>query len=271
MIKSGKIAICISGQTRDYNQNIEKYRDMLDILFSDFEYDIYGHTWDDCAEPVNADEFKRFLMTDQDEIWNFVKKDLFRLVPFRAEWIESQEYSAALENDTGFVQLCKRISNGAFGQFWSAYLCLNQIENIDEYSFIVRMRWDNYLTLDNEDIIAGFKKRLLDFKNKKNMDSDFCSTGGVLLMNEMLVDKTGVFFNDVFFILNTASAKKIINNSIDYAILDIYNKTSKRPTAHHLWYEYLVNICNCTLSNGLANVVGINSSYLPKENKKWRT
>lgn len=275
MTKHGKIAICISGQTRGYNQNITEFQNLLDELFLDFDYDLYGHTWDDCELPKNAKDFKNLLVTDQEEIWKFSKNHFFDIVPHRSEWNENSEYIKALEGKTSLVELCKKLTKNAFGQFWSAYHSFNIVDKTQNYSLIVRMRWDNTLAFEIGEInrqskIENFRKTLLDFKLSKNRFSGFHSQTDVLVTNEILFDNNGLFFNDVFFILKSASLEKILNNSIDYSILNIYQMSDDRKTAHHLWSKYLIDICECKIGDGLDCIIGLTSiNNIEKENKKW--
>ena len=55
MSDTPKIAICVSGQTRHLNQSPKFMQDFFDVLdlFSEFDYDLYGHTWADQETPNN--------------------------------------------------------------------------------------------------------------------------------------------------------------------------------------------------------------------------
>ena len=48
-----KIAICVSGQTRHFNKDPSYTDDFYEVLdlFSDYDYDLFGHTWADQEDP----------------------------------------------------------------------------------------------------------------------------------------------------------------------------------------------------------------------------
>ena len=64
-----KIAICVSGQTRQMNEdrNIQKFLEALQIFENEFEVDYYGHTWADQEDPdpIILNKFREYKKEDQ--------------------------------------------------------------------------------------------------------------------------------------------------------------------------------------------------------------
>ena len=87
----------VSGQLRDYNQNYNLWKESVDILFKDFDYDLYGQTWQDQPTPINVGEFVSFNKHDQNIIFDtLVNGNIFNKIPFNSEWTNRPEFRNTL-------------------------------------------------------------------------------------------------------------------------------------------------------------------------------
>ena len=134
-----KIAICVSGQTRRHAEYKEKWQAGIDSLFGDYSYDLFGHTWSDQTPPTNLDKFKDFSVDDQHMMAKWMEKDPFHRMYHNSAWFNEDEYHGMLK-DGDWYEHAIGATKRAYGQFWSAILCYNQVPN--DYDIVVRYRWD---------------------------------------------------------------------------------------------------------------------------------
>ena len=119
-----KIAICVSGQTRHFNdapQYTDDFYKILD-LFSDYDYDLFGHTWADQEDPHDAvlNKFVEYRSDNQEVIWDTINNpDVYRDLNNRPMWPQffttekdwhlKPEYQDMLNgiSDTSYIDFAK--------------------------------------------------------------------------------------------------------------------------------------------------------------------
>lgn len=265
-----KVAVCISGQTRDFNKNKEIILNDLESLFGDHEYDLYGHTWSDCEKPDDMSIFKVFAQTDQNIISDWVKEDIQTFGTFY-DWNDMPEYVEILNKDTGYLQfICDR-SKGRLGQTLSAHECFKLVPH-NSYDIIVRYRWD---ILINYDIyMYGSDRVLSDFKIAiEHFLSSGCDIAVPTHLRFCYGSTGNITVPDLFFVM-TKSCHSIV---VDADIKKIYRKINQNNlSSHSLWGEVLAHYTN-RIDEDIGKVVSllpnvwecIGGNYI-KENHKWK-
>lgn len=271
-----KIAICISGQIRNYNIDDYKIIDSIEWLFDreDFELDFYGHTWNDQEKPNNISKFKGFVQEDQDNIWNFAKKDLNKYVPYRQSWWEKQEYRDIINNEGNLVDFYKQRVKGGLGQVWSHHQCVRQISNVFDYDAIIRCRWDgqlvewNSFNKKNDDNLEYTKTMVQDFINLRNDDFKTHGING-LCSRTFVAGEDTPFIGDHFFVFKPNT---FMNQPVEEIFVNMQLKTKTHnsifPVTHAGWYYYLRHGLNLKIAGVLPDVLDCNSKE-HKPNKDW--
>lgn len=265
-----KIAICFSGQTRDYELYKDKILDDIDQLFGDHVYDLYGHTWTDCEVPSNIDDFKKFVQTDQNEISKWVKEDITTFGTFYNSWNDYPEYVDIINGNGDYFQFICKMSKGRLGQTVSAHKCFSLVPP-NVYDIIVRYRWD---ILINPDIYMYGKDRAID--DFKVALSHFKHVGYDIAVPTHLRYCLGAAGNvtipDLFFIMTKECHSYVYNMDIKKIHRSI---NQVNLSAHSLWGEVLAHY-----ASRKDGVMGKIVSMLPylweaagyrgeKENHKW--
>ena len=255
MIKP-KIAIMVSGQLRDYNQNYNLWKESVDILFKDFDYDLYGQTWQDQPTPINVGEFVSFNKHDQNIIFDtLVNGNIFNKIPFNSEWTNRPEFRNTLmgRGQTTLDQWLKDIITPAYSQIFGLQLCSLGVNK--HYDMYVRYRWDNQIAnWEYEDNADAWHRTLLDFAK---WDHSFKHS----ITDErksVCTFTPGVFHTDCRFIQDMCFLyKNDLQNSLNtdqfdwnYILTKIVEKLQFSPTAHELWAEFLIALNQSVLING---------------------
>lgn len=143
-----KIAVCLSGETRNYNQDLADPHargpmDFVHELQKHFDtVDVFGHTWQHCEIPSNHTDFKKFKQQDQQVIADWVTQDFVNRV--YTDGGEGNFNSYNKLNDLGpdkFIESYLEKSKAIYGQTWSASECFDLVP-LNEYDIVVRYRWD---------------------------------------------------------------------------------------------------------------------------------
>ena len=122
-----KIAICISGQTRQINKLgiLEQLEEVLE-LFDEFDYDLYGHTWHDHDDPKKEflDKFTEYQTEDQEVIWKDIVNLMYseekeepkyqQFFQIDDQWRNKEEFMDMLhgKSDQNYLEFCKERIKG---------------------------------------------------------------------------------------------------------------------------------------------------------------
>jgi hypothetical protein len=305
MANKDKIAICVSGQTRNFNENPQMTADFLEVLnlFSDYDYDLYGHTWADQEDPHKdvLDKFTEYRSDDQGIIWDAITKynpatnEYFPLwTQFfytKEEWYKKPEYMDMLEGrDSNYIDFAKDRIYGNVGQVWSAHECFlllkPHIKN--NYKFVVRLRWDSTIRsmhgheyLKNK--VNEFKDILYNWSYRKSEwgssdKGEMLSKVNCLSANNCVISHKSVpYCNDHIFVFN---AQMLYQNLIHISPIQLLSKLlhsnlypdnnfPSLPSAHTLWMQWIL-VSGFIVSPILPNLTQTNSGpYDNKPNKEW--
>jgi hypothetical protein len=121
---TGQIAICVSGETRDFNDNKTHWLSDVERIFGRNNVDFYGHTWSHCEAP-EVNYFKKIEQTDQVVIDHWADRDPDRRL---------------FKHDIP-PHLQPQATRAAFGQLWSNKLCMDLVP-VEAYDLVIRYRWD---------------------------------------------------------------------------------------------------------------------------------
>ena len=259
-----KIAISVSGETRTHNHldSNQDFHESLEKLFGDWDYDLYGHTWQHCDRPINLYKFVDFKQTNQDDIWEqFVKHNIFDRVPFRTSWNDNIDYRRLFEDDTGFLDFCKQRAAGCYGQIWSWHKTTKMITDSGKrYDFYFRWRWDNSCIDEHVD---EFNDTLHHFLNNTGNYAGWMEDSNILTAYPILNGNT---MHDTFFVLKELFVDHNLCNTLNNVVI---NNLPHRHTAHELWYGYLTEL-GYHIAAGLPNLrkTIIKDEY-ERPNKDW--
>jgi hypothetical protein len=238
-----KIAICLSGQTTDYNS--ENMMHMFSNIFPSYEIDFYGHTWSDQHPPTNITDFYKFEQTDQSEIFENLKEDIWDMAPYQTWWNKHPDY---LENPIDFV---KQRIDITFGQFVGHYSCIKLITNPMQYDAIFRWRWDAIHTKDDQIHYASTYNNLIkDWIASQNNfsvnteEKDNKIIKPILAETPMSVQINGkVFLRDNTFMFDADAVVGMQEINIYEALKKAYQiQRPPREHSHLLWPLYFQSI-----------------------------
>lgn len=236
-----KICVIYSGQTRSYNDNHElwnSHKRMADELKARYniEVDFIGHTWADQPTPWNVADFLHFSQDDQNCIDDWINTDFFR----RAWWNPGSDtfqdfVTECINNKTG-NELLERIttnSRKAYGQIFSFFKCIEQIENT--YDGYFKTRWD--IMIDKTQGFTEFFPYLLEEKQDLVL---FTGAAWFRPTKENFNNEaTGnLFLNDTNFIMNKGAmdgymSKNWLQDLHRVVTGSTYNDA--KPSSHTLW------------------------------------
>lgn len=223
-----KVAISISGETRNHNEPdiYKQFWNHMDKFTSGHDCDFYGHTWTRCDSPKSEDKLKRFVKTDQNEIWEtFARQNIFDAIPFTRT--KDPRFIEILEDtETGaFAKWCRERIDVSYGQFWSFYHSFKNVD-VSGYDACLRWRWDHSVYLENVD---QFWESINDWLNVKtgmqqHIDVYVASPGNSLAMH------------DCAFALKPSALQKIYSEPIAKSMeRTILKNHPDRWDAHRLW------------------------------------
>jgi hypothetical protein len=227
-----KVAISISGETRNHNDPgvYEQFWDHMDEFTTGHECDFYGHTWTRCDSPKSEYKLKRFIKTDQNEIWEtFARRNIFNAIPFNRtddpRFIEIVE-----DTETGaFAKWCRDRIDVSYGQFWSFYNSFKDVD-VSNYDICIRWRWDHTVMPKNIDRFWEHIDYLLTVKTgmQQHVGVYVASPGNSLAMH------------DCAFALKPVALQKIYSAPIAKSMeRTIIKNHPGRWDAHRLWNTWL--------------------------------
>jgi hypothetical protein len=204
-----KMALCISGETRTWNlfDNQETIEGQLGHALGHdwmvkhwralgWDIDVYGHTWDYCEYPEETDniQFKKLTISNKDtEIGDWIRQDVLSRAVLHAK--DFKDYPSPT------TEFLIEESKAAWGQIFSNCLCMEQIDDFDEYDLVVRSRWDLCIEYPNsmEPVISHYDDMTFFIKNYSNMMHLFVKSNGFVDgCNLLLVGNSWQFFKDKF-------------------------------------------------------------------------
>jgi hypothetical protein len=165
-----KIAMCISGEIRNFNNHYDTYHTFREILKEhDIEIDYYGHYWEHSGEPNDKSLFKNLRCDNQDIIDSWVKEDFFMrasYLPDSTAWkIAKREQEKVTLHDHApdeFVRKFLISSRFSYGQILSALLSFNISQGMGDYDLYWKGRWDLKPVLDLNPYNINLLKRPLN-------------------------------------------------------------------------------------------------------------
>lgn len=255
-----KIAICLSGQTTYYNPT--NMMEMFSTIFpsTEYEIDFYGHTWNDQPLPENITQFFKFEQTDQSEIFENLKEDIWDMAPYQKWWNNDSDY---LENPVDFVK--ERI-NITFGQFVGHHSCINLINNPKQYDAIFRWRWDAIHTKDDQIHYASTYNNLIkDWVAAENNFSVNVEEKDDKIIKPMLAETPmsitcdgKVFLRDNTFMFDADAVIGIQEVNIYEALKNAYHiQKDTREHSHLLWPFYFQSIGKFGIRSELPRTVAL--------------
>ena len=270
-----KIAICVSGQTRHINEDPVYTQDFLEILdlFSDYDYDLFGHTWADNEDPNDAilNKFVEYRSDDQRIIWDTINDPTVYKYSNRRpvwpqffktgnDWIKKTEYQDIINgtSDTSYIDFAKERINGSVGQVWSAmesFLLTKKHWASNNYRFVVKIRWDckinKYVYGDEniEDKKKEFKETLWLWTSKQGrFDPKFgnlFTESTCLTANDCIMEGGAFYANDIFYIIRgDAFNDNILNFTTIRTFEEMLIEMGKEnfiSMSHQLWAEWLLS------------------------------
>ncbi len=299
MSKRKRIAICVSGQTRHINEdppyNTQEFLKVLD-LFSDYDYDLFGHTWSDHEDPNDTilSKFTEYRSDDQEIIWDTIidpsqtngywHPHWWQFVDWKADWVYKEKYINLLngKSDENFIEFAKERMNGTIGQVWSAHESILLTKNYRTnqpgghgYPLVVKLRWDlkvkDYPTEVFKDVLYNFTHQIKEY-DPKNYVNRTTSPPTWLATNDVTYDKRrGICFNDFIFAFNGHDDGIFFNHSPVQLLSELINSHQRArlpyvlPSAHTLWIEWITN-AGFIISPVLPNIIGLTP---PNPNKEW--
>lgn len=299
MSKKQKIAICVSGQTRHINKDpiyTQEFLKLLD-LFSDYDYDLFGHTWADQEDPNDTilSKFTEYRSDDQEIIWDTIidpsqtigpwHPHWWQFVDWKADWVYKEKYINLLngKSDENFIEFAKERIKGTIGQVWSCHESILLTKNYRTnqpggygYPLVVKLRWDlkvkDYPTEVFKDVLYNFTHRIKEYAPELmgNLSDVTC-----LATNDVTIGKrTGISFNDFIFAFNGHNDGTLFDQSPVQLLSGlIINHQRARlpyvlPSAHTLWIEWITN-AGFIISPVLPNIIGLTRSIVNNPNKEW--
>jgi len=295
-----KIAICVSGQTRHFNADPQYTEDFNNILglFEGFDYDLFGHTWNDHEDPRKEilDRFTDYRSDDQKVIWDSIIDprsyknpegcpNWFQFFTTQKEWIHRKEYQDILNgtSDTSYIDFAKERINGHCGQVWSAMESFLLTKH-RRYDFVVRLRWDcricnnaNEFNNTIEEEIVQFKKMLWAWINQEGKCSLYPFTeSNCLTADDCQVTGDSFYTNDMLYVIKGDTLRNIINNHTTVQTFEkILEEKNYINMSHELWADWLKQM-ELRCIPALNNLLRLNGDYrlvddpILKPNKKWR-
>lgn len=300
-----KIAICISGQTRHLNKDTRDLLAVLD-LFSEYDYDLFGHTWSDQEDPTDdlLNKFVEYRSDNQQIIWDTIvnpdayqfpdnRPDWSQFFTTERDWIKDTEYQDIL-NDTAaasYMDFAKARINGHCGQVWSAmesFLLTKKHMSANQYKFVVKLRWDCkindevYADENLEDENKQFKKILKQWANQAGKfnvkHGSAIADSTCLTANDCVVyHGTNSFYtNDLLYVIKRNAFNDILKSTTMHTFEQMFLREyiTSMPMSHQLWADWLLTQ-ELKCAPVLPDLIRLNTDGNPddpirKPNKRWR-
>ena len=237
-----KIALCISGETREYNKYFAPTSLIQYLRSKGCTVDIYGHTWSDCVVPEETDtiKFKELLIEDQAIIDRWVDKN-----PNKHGWDTPRPANMQADEWFGRLYHNTRIH---IGQHIGGIHCLRMPDE-NEYDLYVRWRWDLELkTIKDWDIqlLENNFYPMLEWASTRSEAIGLTSC-------ESFYNHYGPCLEDSHYFFNKLAMSPI--NQLDYHEEILRFWITGKTSFHILWNKLLAEGCFIRLSTRLPNLV----------------
>ena len=297
-----RIAICVSGQTRHFNENPQYIDDLNSILelFDEFEYDLYGHTWADQEDPKQEvlDRFTAYESEDQRIIWDEIINLMYvdssqtpakyhQFFQIDDDWKHKKEFMDMLhgKSDQNYLKFCKERINGTIGQVWSAHRSFQLMiphMKTKSYQAVVRLRWDLMIkNYHGEEFMSKQRQRFKDiihdwYNNQHDFEHAHIKPD-ILCADDCIFElRQGPYANDQVFVVNFLSflnSKILTTKPIKYLedMIKYYSDGMAAyclPSAHTLWMQWWLE-SEMKISPKLPNMFQANGRDVYKVNKDW--
>jgi hypothetical protein len=262
-----KIAIGISGQTRRHNKYEDEFHSGLSTLFSsEFDYDLYAHTWDDQVLPTQTHRYQSITTTDQSLLWKYMKEqgNPFSAMVLTEQLQASPQYKSAMSGDSSLVQLMEDCIAGIYAQLLGCWHAFDSIKDPDQYCAFVRYRWDVTARLDPpkaEVVQRTFTPQLLNL-----IQSNSLRTTAIAQPMEHIED-----IGDFCIVFTPPFYQKFIQTHIHNTIHNMtnHNRDIQLHTAHRLWENLITHLGADTvlMESNAMSFLGSDWNSVEKSNK----
>ena len=224
-----KLAICISGQTRIHNSVEDEFHHGLKALFgSEFDYDLYAHTWNDQVLPTQAHRYTVLRTTDQSQLWKHMvsQGNPFSAMILTEKLQNTPEYHTAISGESSLVNLMEKCITGIYSQLVSAWHAFDSVNEPEKYSAFVRFRWDITARHPDWDNVE-FAKNVRSLVESNSLQS----TAIAVPLNH------GLFMGDMCIGFTPQLYQRLVDEHIHNII---HNMTNHKPelqleSSHRLW------------------------------------
>ena len=251
-----KIALCISGETREYNQYLGPTSFINYLRSKGAEVDIYGHTWKHCGVPDESDtiKFKKLVIEDQKVIDDWVD-----LNPMKNGWDTEKE--PHISSDEWFREVYHN-TRVKIGQHIGGFNCL-RMPDPDEYDIVIRWRWDlGLMGSDNLQHRQGNGLFLIPEHEQYLLDTIFypklewASTRQqplALTSSESYLAQYGPCLEDTHYVFNKQAMRCIHKLDLHFQIVKIWE--GGKIGYHTLWNKLLADKGGIKIGTHLPNVI----------------
>lgn len=234
-----KIAICVSGQTRGFNDRSDRFYENIDHIFQDFDYDLFGHTWNDQEiDQSHYNIFNEIIKTPQEEIWKEIQNiNPFAFFLLTDKIIASNEYKLAMSGQGNLADLMNEIITGCYAQLVSGHQAIS-LAPPGEYHAYVKYRWDIAKSIDTIDL-TGWHKQFYEWVINSN------NRNAILEQHDYATVQMKLFYD--MMITFSTEAQKVIKSRTWELMLDDMLINPKHPrlipeSSHHLWENFCTHI-----------------------------
>jgi len=243
-----KIALCISGETREYNKYHGPDHFITLLLELGHTVDVFAHTWEHCEHPVTGlYQFKKLVIDNQQEligIWSASD-------PQNLSWsdmLDSPPYPLKVT--------CEKI-----GQHVSGIKSL-QLPETTDYDVFFRWRWDLEVQSQwlekQRDWIDTLYNPWVEWIGSNNNDS-FCITE-----NSGWIARYNWSIQDTNFMLNKIAHTQIKAKSWQTMIANVWGQVGK-CSYHTLWNQIILREVEANLGCQLPQLAGFDSPDRSKQ------
>lgn len=266
-----KIAICVSGQTRGFNDRSDRFYESMDHIFQNVDYDLFGHTWTDQElDQSHYNIFNEIIKTPPEEIWEELNKEPvnpFSFFLLTNKIRDSKEYRLAMSGQGNLADLMNTVITGCYAQLVSGYQAIALAP--PGYDAYIKTRWDIDKAIDTFDLVKWHKQFHEWIINNNNRNA-------ILEQYDYSTVQIELFYDTV--ITFSAEAQKLIKNRTWNYMLDDMFLNDKHPrllpeSSHALWKNFCthleseVSIMSTETPFGFAYNLEQEKKF--KTNKKW--
>jgi hypothetical protein len=243
-----RIALCISGETREYNTFLGPELFIEYLRSKGCTVDIYGHTWKHCEEPkqTNIIKFKELLIEDQSIIDRWVDEN-----PNAHGWDTPRPVHMQADEWFGRLYHNTRVKTG---QHIGGFTCLKMPE-FNAYDLCIRWRWDLTLDLNHEWQESAMEHQFypsLKWVSTRHDDA-VCTTSA-----ESHIANYGPCLNDTHIAFNKLAMHNLKNLNVNERIVKEWE--GSKISYHTLWNQLLAYGCNMRIYTNLPNLTSFTSS-----------